>query len=142
MENKVKVVVTGVHLRGNEEPEQIVTKSLALWEDLENGAIRLTCDPIKDDAGEEILSKYVFYDSKIKSIRSGLCSSIMIFEKDKPYTTTYTTPYGKMDMDIKTTALKIRKAEDRNLIAEIGYELFSKGDLVSKTEIMIEVSAC
>ena len=62
----------------------------------------------------------------------------MVFEKGVDHVTTYNTPYGAMDMKVKTQVLEVTEEQDR-LSAHVRYVLEMDGQDTSNSDIKIEI---
>jgi uncharacterized beta-barrel protein YwiB (DUF1934 family) len=72
-------------------------------------------------------------------IRSGAYGSHMIFEEENEHHTDYRTPYGVMDMVIRTDRLVIAERQDE-IRVETEYTLEMNGQELSQSLIVLEIA--
>lgn len=70
--------------------------------------------------------------------REGTTKSKMYFKKNKLDLSLYDTPYGMMEIEIKTQDLKVNMDENGGQVS-IKYKMFIGGENVQKTNMEIEV---
>ena len=90
-----------------------------------DGSAKVTSTIKIDGAGVEVLKK-------------GAINTNMRFVKGEETAFLYSTPYGNMDMSIRTSALDINRDDDRIKICLI-YSILMNGDTVSDCELEIEI---
>ncbi len=77
----------------------------------------------KDEENEYILE---IYEDKVVYHLLGSLENTLVFEKDRTHPCAYKTPYGVIDMDVKTTLLYVKRAEDIKIV--IHYILIIDGE--------------
>ncbi len=77
----------------------------------------------RDEENEYILE---IYDEKIVYHLMGELKNTLIFEKGQTHPCAYNTPYGVIDMDVKTSLLFVKRAEDIKIV--IHYILIIDGE--------------
>ena len=138
MEKKANITVIGIHDRGGDGPETIESKGTCSWEITEDGTHVIKGDESKDESGEMVTTSFRITPSRIKMVRKGSFASVMVFEKGVDHVTTYNTPYGAMDMKVKTQVLEVTEEQDR-LSAHVRYVLEMDGQDTSNSDIKIEI---
>lgn len=141
MENakKITIMVTGVHRRAGEEAETVTSRNFGIWEEA-GGTIVLTGEQEMDESGETAATIFRITDTRVKMVRKGRYASVMVFEKGIEHHSDYQTPYGVMDMTVRTEHLEvIRNTEGRaEISADIAYALEMSGQETSRAHIRIE----
>lgn len=69
--------------------------------------------------------------------RSGAIESTMVFDKEKPYTTQYETPYGQLDIYVTTREVESQIVQD-SVKLKIRYEMMMQGKKISDNIYCIE----
>lgn len=69
--------------------------------------------------------------------RSGAIESTMVFDKEKPYTTQYETPYGQLDIYVTTREVESQIVQD-SVKLKISYEMMMQGKKISDNIYCIE----
>ena len=144
MKKNVDVIVTGIHSRVGEPTEKIVTNSVGVFEEKEDGMCILEYDEEQDAGGGtvKIHNKVsIAPDGKgMEIIRGGDIKSKLAFADKLEYDTEYNTPYGSMQMKVRTNNfdfIKTRQEEDMKLMAE--YVLEMEGEVLSDSILVIEI---
>ena len=75
-------------------------------------------------------------DGVVTIKRSGALSSNMVFDTAKPYSTSYETEYGQLDLLVTTHEIKSQFGEDVSLM--IQYEMIMQGRKISDNIYFIE----
>ena len=138
MERKAKISVIGIHDRGEKNPEKIETNGTCTWDVLDDGTNVIKGDESRDESGEMVITSFRITPSKVKMVRKGLFASVMVFEKGIDHVSTYNTPYGAMDMKVKTDILDVIE-EKNHLHAHVKYVLEMDGQVTSNSDIQIDV---
>lgn len=135
MKENVKVCLTGIHAREGERSEKIVTHAMGRYREIPDG-----CEICYEEQNgdERVGSTVRIYDDKMEIIRSGAYGSEMIFEEGGVHHTDYATPYGKMDMIIRTGKLEILRQEEE-LRIDVEYGLEMEGRELSQAVISLEI---
>jgi uncharacterized beta-barrel protein YwiB (DUF1934 family) len=138
MEKKANITVIGIHDRGEDSPETIESKGTCTWDVADDGTNVIKGDESKDESGEMVTTSFRITPSRIKMVRKGTFASVMVFEKGVDHVSTYNTPYGAMDMKVKTQILEVAEEKD-HLSAHVKYVLEMDGQETSNSDIKIEV---
>lgn len=69
--------------------------------------------------------------------RTGAIESTMVFDKEKPYTTQYETPYGQLDIYVTTREVESEILQD-SVRLKISYEMMMQGKKISDNIYCIE----
>ena len=144
MKKYVDVIVTGIHSRAGEPTEKIITNSAGVFEEMEDGMCVLEYDEDQDAGGGtvKIHNKVsIAPDGKgMEIIRGGDIKSKLAFADQLEYDTEYNTPYGSMQMKVRTNNfdfIKTRQEEEMKLMAE--YALEMGGQVLSDSILVIEI---
>lgn len=140
MERKANISVIGIHDRGEKTPEKIESNGTCTWEVLDDGTSVIKGDEARDESGEMVVTSFRITASKIKMVRKGSFASVMVFEKGVDHVSTYNTPYGDMDMKVKTDILEVEEGED-HIHAHVKYVLEMDGQVTSNSDIKIDIRA-
>ncbi len=144
MKKQVTVRVTGIHARDGEPTEKIITNSSGYIEDTEDGGCILEYVEEQDTGSGSIKINNkvnIAPDGKgIEIIRGGDMESKLAFGEGLVYDTEYHTPYGSMEMTVRTGSfdlVRTRQDEEMKLMAE--YALEMGGQVMSSSMIIIEI---
>lgn len=100
--SKVKVKIITVQIideAGNEDVIDFLTEANI---DYRDDAFILDYNENDITENEKTKTRIKIYKNKLLMTKLGSYSSKMIFEKNNPYTTMYTTPYGTFDLFLDT----------------------------------------
>ncbi|SEP70989.1 DUF1934 domain-containing protein [Butyrivibrio sp. TB] len=140
MERKANISVIGIHDRGEKTPEKIESNSTCTWDITDDGINVIKGDESRDESGEMVTTSFRISSSKIKMVRKGSFASVMVFEKGVDHVSTYNTPYGAMDMKVKTDILEV-DGDENHLYAHVKYMLEMDGQVTSNSDIKIDIRA-
>lgn len=138
MERKANIKVIGIHDRGEKTPEKIESQGICTWDITDDGTNVIKGDESRDESGEMVTTSFRISPSKVKMVRKGSFASVMVFEKDVDHVSTYNTPYGAMDMKVRTSVLDVIE-EKNHLHAHVKYVLEMDGQVTSNSDIKIDV---
>ena len=138
MERKANIKVIGIHDRGEKTPEKIESQGTCTWNITDDGTNVIKGDEARDESGEMVTTSFRISPSKVKMVRKGSFASVMVFEKDVDHVSTYNTPYGAMDMKVRTSVLDVIE-EKNHLHAHVKYVLEMDGQVTSNSDIKIDV---
>ena len=138
MERKANIKVIGIHDRGEKTPEKIESQGTCTWDITDDGTNVIKGDEARDESGEMVTTSFRISPSKVKMVRKGSFASVMVFEKDVDHVSTYNTPYGAMDMKVRTSVLDVIE-EKNHLHAHVKYVLEMDGQVTSNSDIKIDV---
>ncbi|WP_026651539.1 DUF1934 domain-containing protein [Butyrivibrio proteoclasticus] len=144
MKKNVSVNVTGVHHRQGEEPEKIITTSRGLMEVKDDGIRVVDYVESQETDGESIkVHNKLLIASDERSmdlVRGGDNKSRLSFGEKMECNTEYNTPYGSLQMKVKTSSFEYKKSDDEDLIEiSADYILELDGQALSESQIMIEI---
>ena len=140
MERKANISVIGIHDRGEKTPEKIESNGTCTWDITDDGINVIKGDESRDESGEMVTTSFRISSSKIKMVRKGSFASVMVFEKGVDHVSTYNTPYGAMDMKVKTDILEV-DGDENHLYAHVKYMLEMDGQVTSNSDIKIDIRA-
>ena len=102
-----------------------------------NGSSYIKFDQVDTNYNVTINNLVKFKDGVVTVKRTGALSSTMVFDKEKPYSTEYETPYGSLDINVKVQEIKAEILQDHvNLM--ISYEMIMQGKKISDNIYFIE----
>jgi uncharacterized beta-barrel protein YwiB (DUF1934 family) len=137
-EQKVRIRITGTHNRAGSGPETIVSENEGIMT-RDGETIILTGSQEMDESGEKFSVSFRITSSRIKMVRKGVFSSVMVFEQGVHHHTPYQTPYGNLDMDVDTGKLTVDLSDSTKITAQVEYSLTMSGQETSHSGIKIEV---
>ena len=144
MNRNVEVNVTGIHSREGEPTEKVETNAVGVFELLSDGSRVVEYDEDQDmGTGSMKVHNRVCIDAqggKMEIIRGGATRSTLAFGDKLVYDTEYSTPYGSMQMKVRTNSFdfnSVRNDEEMKVVAE--YDLEIEGQVVSRSMIVIDV---
>ena len=138
MKENVKVHLIGIHAREGERSEKIVTQATGRYREIPNGCEICYTEQAEKEQ-EQVTSTVRIYANRLEIMRSGAYGSDMIFEENVIHHTDYTTPYGAMDMVIRTCGLVILQQES-GIRVNAEYVLELNGQEISQAIISMEVT--
>lgn len=144
MNRNVEVNVTGIHSREGEPTEKVESLATGIYELQNDGSVVVEYDEEQDTgAGTMKIHNRVLIGAdgqKMEIVRGGATTSTLAFAKDLEYETEYNTPYGTMQMKVRTNSFdfnRIRGDEEIKVVAD--YDLEIGGQVVSKSMIVIDI---
>jgi uncharacterized beta-barrel protein YwiB (DUF1934 family) len=144
MNRNVEVNVTGIHSREGEPTEKVESLATGIYELQNDGSVVVEYDEEQDTgAGTMKIHNRVLIGAdgqKMEIVRGGATTSTLAFAKDLEYETEYNTPYGTMQMKVRTISFdfnRIRGDEEIKVVAD--YDLEIGGQVVSKSMIVIDI---
>jgi uncharacterized beta-barrel protein YwiB (DUF1934 family) len=144
MNRNVEVNVTGIHSREGEPTEKVESLATGIYVLQNDGSVVVEYDEEQDtSAGTMKIHNRVLIGAdgqKMEIVRGGATTSTLAFAKDLEYETEYNTPYGTMQMKVRTNSFdfnRIRGDEEIKVVAD--YDLEIGGQVVSKSMIVIDI---
>ncbi len=144
MNRDVEVIVTGIHSREGEPTEKVETTAAGVYQLLEDGSSVVEYDENQDiGSGSAKVHNRVEIQAdgrKMEIIRGGATRSRLAFGDKLEYDTEYSTPYGSMQMKVRTNSFdlnKLRNDEEIKVVAE--YDLEIEGHVVSQSMIYMDI---
>ena len=142
MSREVEVFVTGIHVREGEPTEKVETNATGSFEILEDGSRIVEYIEHQDEAASMKVHNRVEIEPdglKMAVIREGATRSRLYFGQELEYDTEYNTPYGSMQMKVRTTDFDYSNKNDEEIKVVAEYDLEIGGDVVSRSMIVIEI---
>jgi uncharacterized beta-barrel protein YwiB (DUF1934 family) len=143
MNRNVEVFVTGIHQREGEPTEKVETVARGSFEELEDGSRIVEYDEEQDAGG----APYKVHNRvqiepggrNMEIIRKGTTSSRLMFGESSVYDTEYLTPYGSMQMKVRTNSfdLNMHGEDEMRVVAE--YDLEIEGQVLSRSMIVLDI---
>lgn len=139
MTKKVMLTIKGVQKYPGEEPLETVTKVEAEFF-LRGQSRYVMFEEIQEGFTESVKSMLKIKNNCVELTKKGLIQSHMIFEPEAMYMTEYKTPFGGMQLGVRTKELRVLDAEDIIHI-HIKYMLESEERMVADCSIQITIKA-
>ena len=144
MNRNVEVNVTGIHSREGEPTEKVESLATGIYELQNDGSVMVEYDEEQDTgAGTMKIHNKVHIgadDQNMEIVRGGATTSTLAFAKDLEYETEYNTPYGTMQMKVRTNSFDLnRRRGDEEIKVVADYDLEIGGQVVSKSMIVIDI---
>lgn len=138
MENTVKLTIEGRQkdAEGEETNISFTTYGKMLME--ENGYI-ISYDETEENGTKGVTTIFIVGKLGLSMLRTGALQSEMHFKEGEVFETMYETPYGAMDMVIKTKSMKMNMSAFGGEFA-FSYGVSLSGALVGENEFMVKVS--
>jgi uncharacterized beta-barrel protein YwiB (DUF1934 family) len=143
MNRHVEINVTGIHSRQGEPTEKVESTTTGTYELLEDGSRVVEYD---EDQGTG--SKHLKVHNRVRIgpdgrkmeiLRAGANRSVLKFGEKMEYDTEYNTPYGSMQMKVRTNSfdLNMHGEDEMRVIAE--YDLEIEGQVLSRSMIVLDI---
>ena len=142
MNREVEVFVTGIHVREGEPTEKVETSATGTFEILDDGSRVVEYDEHQDDSGTMKVHNRVSIEPgghKMAIVREGMTRSSLCFGEELEYAAEYNTPYGSMQMKVRTTDFDYSNRNDEEIKVVAEYDLEIGGDVVSRSMIVIDI---
>lgn len=142
MSREVEVFVTGIHVREGEPTEKVETNATGSFEILEDGSRIVEYVEHQDEAASMKVHNRVEIEPdglKMAVIREGTTRSRLYFGQELEYDTEYNTPYGSMQMKVRTTDFDYSNKNDEEIKVVAEYDLEIGGEVISRSMIVIEI---
>lgn len=138
MGEKVKVNVRGIHrdAQGNE----MVSETVAFGEYYERGGSHYVLyEETLEEEGESIRTMIKIKEPFLELTRKGSVNTKLIFEKGELHRTSYQTPYGLMEFDVKTHQMDCRRM-GKHMDISMEYDLLSGEEKIGSYRLEISVT--
>ncbi len=103
-----------------------------------SGRYHVKYDEDLSGSGERTRSHAVITDRRIEVEKKGEAAAKLVFEKGLRHVFLYETRYGSLPMEIRTTGLSVRHADDV-LTAEICYVTLQNGEELENCRLVMEI---
>ncbi len=104
----------------------------------ENGEHLLEYEEFDNETDDKTENTIRFSEKKAEVVRRGNMTGDLIFEKGEKNETTYSTPFGDLNMDIITHDIQIDE-KDKQINLKIVYELYAQNEKVSDHTINVSI---
>ncbi len=143
MNRHVEINVTGIHSRQGEPTEKVESSITGTYELLEDGSRIVEYDE-DQGAGNNHLKVHnrvrIGPDGrKMEILRAGANRSVLKFGDNMEYDTEYSTPYGSMQMKVRTNSFDCSTRNDEEIKVVAEYDLEMEGQVVSQSMIVIDI---
>ena len=137
MEEKVLLRLTGIQRdeTGEETVTDLCVKALFYRR---NNSTYILYEEAQEETGAVIKSTLKLKDRVLELVKTGTVRTRMVFRQGKECMTEYVTPYGCLQMGVRTDALSVSCEEDGRMKIRVEYALTSGGYPVSDCELTIQ----
>lgn len=139
MSRTVHVAVHSTLRDAKGETEEIKTEADGVLREV-NGRIHIRYEEPGEDGTAQAVCHVAVGDGSVEVVRRGAAETRLRFMKGAVTGSTYKTPYGNLNLKIKTTNLSISRSEER-LCVTLSYEIGAAGMHVSDCDMTIRVTA-
>lgn len=105
---------------------------------LENGEHFIEYDEFDSETDDKTSSSIRFSEGRAEVVRKGNMTGNLTFDVGEKNETTYSTPFGDLNMDIITNDIKIDEA-DKQINLKIVYELYAQNEKVSDHTVDVSI---
>jgi uncharacterized beta-barrel protein YwiB (DUF1934 family) len=144
MNRNVEVSVTGIHSREGEPTEKVESMVAGTYVLLDDGSHVVEYDEEQDVGNGQLkVHNKVLIGTdgqKMEIERSGATTSTLAFAKELEYDTQYVTPYGTMQMKVRTKSFDCGVdvgGDEIRVVAD--YDLEIEGQVVSESMIVLDI---
>lgn len=102
------------------------------------GTITLSYDETELTGMEGTTTTFCICGDVVTLTRSGRVNSQMIFQEGRPHSSLYTTPWGKLEVDIATSKL-LHRITDRGGLMEIQYTIAVGHQVTGRNQYKVRV---
>lgn len=139
MTKDVMLTIKGVQKYPGETPLETITEVEAEY--FIRGQSRYVMfEEIQEGFTESVKSMLKIKNNCVELTKKGLIQSHMIFEPGAVYMTEYKTPFGRMQLGVRTRELHVLDAEERIHI-DIKYKLESEEQVMADCSIQMTIKA-
>jgi uncharacterized beta-barrel protein YwiB (DUF1934 family) len=143
MNRNVDVFVTGIHQREGEPTEKVETVATGIYEELTDGSRIVEYDEEQEVSGGSMkIHNRVQIEPggrTMEIIRAGATSSKLRFGESVEYDTEYLTPYGSMQMKVKTSSFDFNTHGEDEIRVMAEYDLEIEGQVMSRSMIVLDI---
>ncbi len=139
MTKDVMLTIKGIQKYPGEEPLETVTEVTADYF-LRGQSRYVMFEEIQEGFTESVKSMLKIKNNCVELTKKGLIQSHMIFEPEALYMTEYKTPFGGMQLGVRTRELRVLESEDVIRI-DIKYMLESEEQVMADCSIQITIKA-
>lgn len=139
MTREVMLTIKGIQKYPGEEPLETVTEAGAEFF-LRGQSRYVMFEEIQEGFTESVKSMLKIKNNCVELTKKGLIQSHMIFEPKALYMTEYKTPFGGMQLGVRTKELRVLESEDVIRI-DIKYMLESEEQVMADCSIQMTIKA-
>ncbi|MBR6697117.1 MAG: DUF1934 domain-containing protein [Lachnospiraceae bacterium] len=138
MAEKVEIVVASIHMNDGEKNEMEMTYT---GEYEQVGMVHIIkYNEYEDDKIVNYNTMFIKEDF-MRVVKMGQVTSELIFIKDENTQTTYCTPYGNIEMGVKTHLICTDIAKNR-INVKVLYSMLVGNDVISDTSMVVIIKKC
>ena len=104
----------------------------------ENGEHFIEYDEFDSETDDKTSSSIRFSEGRAEVVRSGNMSGNLTFDVGEKNETTYSTPFGDLNMDVITNDIQIDE-KDEQINLKIVYELYAQNEKVSDHTVDVSI---
>ncbi len=143
MNRHVEINVTGIHSREGEPTEKVESTVTGTYEVLDDGSRIVEYDEDQGMGGSHLkVHNRVRIGAdgrRMEILRGGSNRSVLRFGEKLEYDTEYATPYGSMQMKVRTNSFDLSTRNDEEIKVVAEYDLEMEGHIVSQSMIVIDI---
>lgn len=137
-EKDVIIFVRGEQYYDDADPDETELMTEGSMTIAGDGGIVLEYQETELTGMEGTVTRFTVREDLVELERSGKIASTMFFQKGRPHSSLYETPWGAMLVDVTTTSLAHRLTE-RGGILELRYTVAVDNQLVGENRVKIRV---
>ncbi len=143
MNRHVEINVTGIHSREGEPTEKVESTTMGTYELMDDGSRVVEYDEDQGMGAENhrVHNRvHIGADGRrMEILRGGANRSVLKFGEKMEYDTEYLTPYGNMQMKVRTNSFDCSTRNDEEIKVVAEYDLELQGQVVSQSMIVIDI---
>ena len=137
MTKEVEVIISGIQKYTDHEDDDLKTRAQGEYY-YRNGAHYVLYEEMMEGFTQPTKSMLKIKDGCLEMTRKGLINTTMTFDKSKETSARYQTPFGQMNLLIRTKGFFLSEAEDQ-ICVEVDYALEAEGAPMADCRIRIRV---
>ena len=137
MTKEVEVTITGIQKYADHEDDDLKTSAEGEYY-YRNGSHYILYEERPEGFTETTKSMLKLKDGCLEMTRKGLINTSMVFDKSKETVSRYKTPFGEMQLGIRTKDLSVIETEDV-IRAKVAYDLEAEGRHMAECVIEIMI---
>ena len=140
MTKDVEVIVTAIQKYADHQDDDLKTVADGEYY-FRNGSHYILYNEKNEGFTETTKNMLKLKDGLLEMTRKGLINTSMVFDKSKETGAHYKTPFGEMNLGIRTKGLFVSESE-KLICVEVDYALEAEGSHMADCRIRIQVKAC
>lgn len=140
MTKEVEVIISGIQKYETHQDDSLKTKARGEYY-LRNGSHYIIFEETIEGFTQTTKNMLKIKDGCLEMTKKGLVNTSMVFDKSKETGAHYKTPFGEMNLGIRTKGLMVSESE-RLICVEVDYVLEAEGAHMADCRIRIQIKAC